>query len=228
MHVLDRLRGRFAAWLAREIERAGPRAPRSVPGADACRLGAAASLLPEAEINNFSGGPERIAIGSHSHIRGRLLTYGHGGRITIGDWCYVGVRSEIWSMESVAIGNRVLIAHDVNIHDGTAHSEDPAQRHAHFRHIIEKGHPTSPADLPGVLSAPVVIEDDVWISFGVTILRGVRIGKGSIIAAGSMVTRDVPAGMQYRNGITPVLVPLAQRASEDVPPQARGAAAAGP
>lgn len=223
MRFLDTLRSRFASWVAAEIDRLGPRAPRVVHGADLCSLGAGASLLPEAEVNNFAGGPDRITIGAHSHVRGRLLTYGHGGRIKIGEWCYVGARSEIWSMDSISIGNRVLIAHDVNIHDGTAHSEDSAERHAHFRDIIERGHPRSPQGVPGVRSAPVVIEDDVWISFGVTILRGVRIGRGSIIAAGSIVTRDVPPGMQYRNSVSPVLAPLAHADPAAEPVRAGGA-----
>ena len=33
---------------------------------------------------------------------------------------------------------------------------------------------------------PIVIEDDVWISFGVTVLKGVRIGAKSVISAGSI------------------------------------------
>jgi maltose O-acetyltransferase len=128
------------------------------------RLGKGAMLGPEAVINNFRGQPEFITIGCKSFCRGRLLTYGHGGRISIGDWCYVGIRTEIWSMDSIEIGNRVLISHDVNIHDGTAHSIDPAERHDHFRNIIEKGHPTKAIDIPGVHSSPVIIEDDVWIT----------------------------------------------------------------
>jgi maltose O-acetyltransferase len=111
-------------------------------------------------------------------------------------------------MASITIGNRVLISHDVNIHDGTAHSADPTERHEHFRRIIEQGHPVHSRDLPGVHSSPVVIEDDVWISFGVTILRGVRIGAGSIIAARSIVTEDVPPGVLYRNAVTPIIQPL--------------------
>lgn len=173
-----------------------------------CQIHEEAELGPEAIVDNIRGKPEFITIGKKSYCRGRLLTYGHGGRITIGEWCYIGVRTEIWSMESVEIGNRVLIAHDVNIHDGTAHSLDPAERHAHFRHIIERGHPVKLKQLPGIHSSPVVIEDDVWISFGVTILRGVHIGAGSVISAGSVVTKDVPSGMIYRNSVTPILEPL--------------------
>jgi len=172
------------------------------------RIAADAIIAPEAVLENISGDPRSISIGDHSCIRGRLLTYGHGGSITIGQWCYVGARSEIWSMNAISIGDRVLIAHDVNIHDGTAHSFNPVERHLHFRHIMEKGHPKTGEELPGVSSEPVVIEDDVWISFGVTILKGVRIGAGSVIAAGSLVTGDVPPGTLYRCEVHPVIIPL--------------------
>lgn len=201
MRLAKALRHRLALLL-------GAARPVSVGGNGICRLGEGTMLGPEASIDNIRELPECITLGRNSCCRGRLLTYGHGGRIAIGDWCYVGVRTEIWSMESIEIGNRVLIAHNVNIHDGTAHSLDPVERHTHFRHIIEQGHPTRAEDLPGIHSAPVVIEDDVWISFGVTILRGVRIGAGSVIAAGSLVTDDVPPGMIYRNSIYPFVQPL--------------------
>jgi maltose O-acetyltransferase len=45
-----------------------------------------------------------------------------------------------------------------------------------------------------VRSAPVVIEDEVWIGYNATILKGVHIGKGAMIAPGAVVVRDVPAG----------------------------------
>lgn len=204
MLMASRLRRRAFAWLARQME--AERAKSH--GEKSCVLGVGSVLMPESEIGNFSGGPEKVRIGKKSYIRGRLQTYGHGGQITIGDWCYIGIRSEIWSMDSIAIGNRVLIAHDVNIHDGTAHSANAAERHQHFKDIIERGHPTSWDALPGMQAAPVVIEDDVWISFGVTILKGVRIGAGSIISAGSIVTRDVPPGVIYRCEISPVISSL--------------------
>ena len=44
----------------------------------------------------------------------------------------------------------------------------------------------------GTKSAPVVIEDDVWIGANVTILKGVTIGHGSVIAAGAVVTQSFP------------------------------------
>lgn len=172
------------------------------------RLASSATIGPEGAIENYFGDPRAVNIGEDSYLRGRLLTYGHSGQITIGDWCYLGVRSEIWSMESIEIGNRVLISHDVNIHDGTAHSQNALERHEHYRHIVRSGHPRTHTEMPGVSSAPIVIEDDVWISFGVTILKGVRIGAGSIIAANSLVTKDIPPHVVYRNDIIPVITPV--------------------
>lgn len=42
------------------------------------------------------------------------------------------------------------------------------------------------------VSAPVIIEDYVWIASRVTILPGVTIGRGAVVAAGAVVTKDVP------------------------------------
>jgi maltose O-acetyltransferase len=167
-----------------------------------------AVITPESSIENLSGIPGNIIIGQSTVVRGRLLTYKHGGRITIGNHCYVGTRSEIWSMNLIEIGNRVLIAHDVNIHDGAAHSLDPDQRHDHFKKILTTGHPSAINELPGIQSAPVIIEDDVWISFGVTILKGVTIGRGSVVAAMSVVTHNIPPRTLYRCRITPDMRPL--------------------
>lgn len=44
-------------------------------------------------------------------------------------------------------------------------------------------------------SAPITIEDDVWIGANVTIIGGIIIGKGSVIGAGSVVTRNIPSGV---------------------------------
>jgi virginiamycin A acetyltransferase len=38
---------------------------------------------------------------------------------------------------------------------------------------------------------PIIIEDEVWIGYGVIILSGVKIGKGAIVAAGSIVSNNI-------------------------------------
>ncbi|WP_347294585.1 CatB-related O-acetyltransferase [Gordonibacter sp.] len=37
----------------------------------------------------------------------------------------------------------------------------------------------------------IVVGDDVWLGFGVTVLDGVRIGQGAVVAAGAVVSKDV-------------------------------------
>ncbi|MDD2921511.1 MAG: acyltransferase [Anaerolineales bacterium] len=161
-------------------------------------------------IDNITGHSSNAKIGDHTHIRGRVIVF-PTGKFQIGEWSYIGHRSEVWSQSLVQIGNRVLISHDVDIHDGTAHSMDAQERHEHFKYILSRGHPATWDDLPGIAAKPIIIEDDVWISFGVTILQGVTIGKGSVIAAGSLVTKDVPPGVIYRCSVTPIITPLAQK-----------------
>jgi maltose O-acetyltransferase len=43
-----------------------------------------------------------------------------------------------------------------------------------------------------IITKPIVIEDNVWITSNVTILAGVTIGMNSVIGAGSVVTKDIP------------------------------------
>lgn len=130
-----------------------------------------------------------IEIGEYTHIRGELLTFGHGGLITIGEYCYIGEYSRLWSAKKISIGKRVLISHNVNIFDNDTHPLNPVARHQHFKSIISSGQPRK-VDL---LEQAVEIGDDAWIGCMSIILKGVTIGQGAIIGAGSVVTQDVPA-----------------------------------
>ncbi len=131
---------------------------------------------------------ERIRIGDYCHIKGELLLFGHDGHIEVGNYCYVGLNTFIWSAKNIIIGNRVLISHNCNIFDNDTHPLDPEERHRQFVEIITSGHPNK-IEIP---SAEVNIADDVLIAANSTILKGVQIGQGAIIGAGSVVTKSVP------------------------------------
>jgi acetyltransferase-like isoleucine patch superfamily enzyme len=146
-----------------------------------------AHFYPSTAIDNLQA-RDRIEVGRRAHVRGNLHTFTNGGRIRIGDDCYVGDETRIWSMDSITIGDRVLISHNVNIHDHNAHSLSAGDRHLHYLEIIERGHP---ANLVNVRAQPVVIEADAWIGFNATVLKGVRIGRGAIVGACSVVTKNV-------------------------------------
>jgi acetyltransferase-like isoleucine patch superfamily enzyme len=145
-------------------------------------------FFPGAALVN-NGTPEKIEIGSYSGIMGQLMILTAGGRIKLGHHCSVGLGTRIWAQSSIQIGNYVLIAHLVDIHDSNAHSLDPIVRRQDPTMVFEK---ESPMDFGSVETKPVRIEDDVWIGFKSSIMKGVTIGTGAVIAAGSVVTKDVP------------------------------------
>lgn len=158
-------------------------------GKPTARLEAGAQLYGSARIYNMGARSEEISIGSGSIVRGELLRFAHGGRITIGRSCYIGHGTRIWSGASVTVGDNVLIAHNVSIFDNLTHPLDWRERRKHFDMIASRGHPFD-IDLG---DKPVTIGDDAWIGAQSIILRGVRIGARAIVAAGAVVTQDVPS-----------------------------------
>lgn len=147
-------------------------------------------ILEGASIDNIARDPKLIIVNENSVIKAQLLIFAHEGKIEIGKDCYLGEGTRIWSAASIKIGDRVLISHNVNIHDTNSHSLEPDLRHQQFLEIMTNGHPVS--NRYDIDSKSIQIEDDVWIGFNSIILKGVTIGKASIIAAGSVVTKDVP------------------------------------
>lgn len=148
-----------------------------------------AVLHETSRVFNMAGPVEAITVGRSTHVRGELLTFAHGGAIAIGDYCYIGEGTRIWSARSIRIGNRVLIAHNVTVLDSLTHPLGARARHEHFKHIISAGHPTQ-LDLD---ERAVEIGDDVWIGCMSVVLRGVSLGQGAIVGAGSVVTESIPA-----------------------------------
>lgn len=147
-------------------------------------------VYPEARIEpNNRHIRDSISVGANTHIRGHLVTFGHGGLITMGSYCYVGEYSKVWSAVDLKIGDRVLIAHNVSIFDSNTHPMNASERHRHFVDIITNRRHLSEIDLR---EAPVIIEDDVWIGCNSVVLKGVTIGRGAVIGAGSVVTTSVP------------------------------------
>ncbi len=153
-----------------------------------CIKGDNTKIGEDAIIQNGTGDNTKISIGANCWIRGYLLVFNHGGKIEIGNHSFIGPDSKIWSAKKITIGNRVLISHNVNIHDNIAHPLNSHLRHQDFLHIFSKGLQES-VDLK---ESEIVIEDDAWIGFNAIIMKGVRIGKGAIIGAGTIITRDIP------------------------------------
>jgi len=148
-----------------------------------------ARFYGEAKVDNFSKDPFNIVIGEGTNIRGELCVFKYGGKIVIGNNVYIGELSKIRSGENILIGNNVLISHNVNITDTNAHEIDHMERAEGYVSLIKNGHTPTKGSIQ---TAPVIINDYVWINFNAVILKGVTIGRGAIIAAGAVVTKDVP------------------------------------
>jgi len=74
------------------------------------------------------------------------------------------------------------------------------------------GHPDEPNErFDGIMTAPIIIESNLWIGANATITPGVRVGSGSVVAAGAVVAKDVPpncivssSGYVKRRDLNPV------------------------
>jgi len=111
------------------------------------------------------------------NIKATLCARGKGV-IEIGNW--VGISSAaIWATNRITIGDRVLIGADCILMDNDQHHLNAEARR-------------DPERARAYASAPIVIEDEVFIGMRSMILKGVTIGARSVVGAGSVVTRDVP------------------------------------
>jgi acetyltransferase-like isoleucine patch superfamily enzyme len=119
------------------------------------------------------------------NIRGCIHTNHTDSEITIGN--HVGISSAcIYIMKRLTIGNYVDIGANCTIMDSDVHQLDYLARRGEKSSYVNDVRTT-------VQSAPVTIEDDVWIGAHCIILKGVTIGARSIIGAGSVVTKNIPA-----------------------------------
>jgi len=100
--------------------------------------------------------------------------------IKIGDNCSIGEYCHITSINSITIGDGVLMGRRVTITDNSHGKleKDELQIQPQQRRMYSKG--------------PVIIGDNVWVGDKVSIMAGVRIGEGAVIAANAVVTKDVP------------------------------------
>ena len=95
------------------------------------------------------------------------------------------------------IGDATFIGHETMILGGTSDIYIGANCDTSSRvNLVMGSHEIDSKNLRSAgkgVSKSIIIEDGVWIGFGVIILPGVKIGKKAIIGAGSVVTKDIPA-----------------------------------
>lgn len=111
------------------------------------------------------------------------------GSVTVGKMTYGQLNVFTFANginERLSIGNFVSIASNVNFILGGNHDIETLGTYPYKTYFKKEYYNDS------FSKGMIIVEDEVWIGFGVTILSGVKIGKGSIIAAGSVVISNVP------------------------------------
>jgi acetyltransferase-like isoleucine patch superfamily enzyme len=135
-----------------------------------------------------------VRIGERCVMNADITFESRDGLVEIGDRTYIGNDTHIISRTRVSIGSDVTMAWGITIYDHNSHAMDWRQRKTvvdHFYRTYGTPHCFAHIDWTGVASAPIVIQDRVWIGFGALIMKGVTIGEGAVIGACSVVARDV-------------------------------------
>ena len=101
------------------------------------------------------------------------------GRCTYGR---IDIRSNTKNM--LKIGNFCSVADKVTFMLGLDHPTNLISTYP-FKNYFFNG-------ISAISKGDIVLDDDVWIGYNVTILSGVHIGQGAIVATGAVVTKDVP------------------------------------
>ena len=117
---------------------------------------------------------------------GVSFALGEKGTCKIGDFTLLN-GALIMADERIEIGKHVLISWNVGIADSDFHPIDAAQRRIDTMALAPFYKDRPPR--PPLKTAPVIIEDNVWIGMNAVILKGVTIGENSVVAAGRCVER---------------------------------------
>lgn len=117
-----------------------------------------------------------IQYGKNVHVQWSTTFWAPNRKVHLGD--NVGIGSNCSILSDLIVGNDVLIAPSVAF----------LSRRTHRYDIVGESMFQSPRGDRG----EIVIEDDVWIGYGVTIMSGVRIGRGAVIGAGAVIQNSVP------------------------------------
>jgi putative colanic acid biosynthesis acetyltransferase WcaF len=95
-------------------------------------------------------------------------------KIEIGDYSWIGDDVVLYSLDQIFIGQHSVISQESYLCTGTHNIHDPAF---------------------GLITAPIMIGNGVWVGADCFIGAGVQVGANSVIGARSSVFKNLPAGM---------------------------------
>ena len=115
--------------------------------------------------------PSPFFYNGNIHLEARLKN----SKIEFGSNVFVNNNFVAVCLNSIKIGDNVLIGTNVEIFDSDFHNTEPIERFGGKAEVKE-----------------VIIHNNVWIGSNVKILKGVTIGENSVISNGSIVTKSIP------------------------------------
>ncbi|MGD1907262.1 MAG: hormogonium polysaccharide biosynthesis acetyltransferase HpsU [Leptolyngbyaceae cyanobacterium] len=93
-------------------------------------------------------------------------------KVAIGDYSWIGSDVTLYSLDEIAIGNNCVISQKSYLCTGSHDARDPAF---------------------GLKTAPIVIENGVWVATDCYVGPEMRIGDNALVGARSKVISDLPA-----------------------------------
>ncbi len=94
-------------------------------------------------------------------------------KVSLGDYCWVGDRTELYSLGEIRVGAHAVVSQDSYLCTGSHNAASP-----NF----------------AITALPIIVEEQAWIAAGCFVHPGVTVGRGAIVAARSVVRQDVPPG----------------------------------
>ena len=145
---------------------------------------------PTAHISLVDGSnKDDIVLDDYVDVFGLLMSQSHG-KITIGHHSRISRNVSVQCVDSISIGNNVIISRESVVCDSNNHPLSVL-----FRRVWSTcfNMPGSDMHLAKYAShKPIIIKDNVWIGERSRICKGVTIGNNCVIGANSVVTKDVP------------------------------------
>ena len=132
---------------------------------------------------SFAEGKEKTVINSSSFsnmvglYQRTIIVARYGGKISIGAGCGIS-GTTIYAMNSINIGENVLIGGNCKIIDNDFHPLPASQR------INQK--------VEDIKTRPIEIGDGCFIGANSIILKGCKLGKNCVVGAGSVVSGTFP------------------------------------
>lgn len=149
----------------------------------------------------FAGADITLGRDCHVHPRARLRIVG-GGRIVLGDGCWVGEGAMLMTYGGdIVVGRNTSFNPYCVVYGHGGLRIGSGVRIAAQTVIVPANHgfddPLAPIGEQPLSKRGIIIGDDVWLAAGVRVLDGVTIADGCVIAAGAVVARSTEPGGIY-------------------------------